>query len=190
VAPVATATPVPASPPPQPVVVAAPLRRGSWHARAVGGWAFRDFGTDAPDDGPHAGVDVGHTWGSGWGVDALYRYSSAKFPVAGNPTLAADGGDFHTVGVKLTYEVPIGADCRWRFFAGAGPTYTFSSRFEESGDGFGGFGTLGLGYCLSRQVSLEIAVEGHGFETDVGSRSGEARWVWSVAPVVGIRFDF
>ncbi len=165
---------------------------GGWHVRAGVGYAF-SLGEDPADPCVYFGADIGYTFCGTkcgcWGIDAFYRTQSAQFD---RDPGGEDGGDFHFVGVKLTYERTIQG--RWYGWAGAGPEYFWTSDYLDDDSGIGGFAEVGIGYMLSRSVRLRAGVEVHLMNTDVGRQSvaddGESRWLWLVAPVVGLELTF
>jgi hypothetical protein len=156
------------------------------------GYAF-SFGEDSADPCLYLGGDIGYTpCGTKcgcWGFDLFYRTQSVQFD---RDPAGADGGDFHFVGVKLTYERSIHG--RWYAYAGAGPEYFWTNDYIDDDSGFGIFAEAGIGYMLTRTLRLRFGVEAHGLDTDVGRQSpaddGQSRWLWLVAPVAGLEFSF
>lgn len=166
--------------------------RGGWHVRALGGYGF-SLGEDPANPCNYFGGDIGYTLCGTkcgcWGIDAFYRTQSPRFE---RDPGGEDGGDFHFVGVKLTYERSIHG--RWYGWAGAGPEHFWTDGYLDDDSGFGVFAEAGIGYMLSCSWRLRAGVEVHGLDTDVGRQStaddGQSRWLWLVAPVVGLEFDF
>jgi hypothetical protein len=166
----------------------------AWHARVAGGVLFGVLGTDYPNFGYCAGLDVGHTFPSGFGVDAFYRVQFLSFERSNDPTLTRDGGHFQHLGMKLTYETDHDSGARVGVYGGIGPTYTWSDNFQSISTGIGGFGEAGVSWRVFDRVHLRFGVEAHAFQTDVGrydiGNDGHDRWVYTVAPVIGVEFDF
>ena len=163
---------------------------GGWHVRGVGGFSFWT-GTDAGDNCGYLGADVGRTIGcSCWSVDAFWRGHTAQFDRGSS---GKDGGTWNHVGLEARIERSLGGG-RWFAYAGAGPEYFWTSDYLKDDSGFGVFGEAGLGYVLNRNWSVLAGVEVHGMDTDAGrkfaSDDGDKRWLWVVAPTVGVEFDF
>jgi len=164
--------------------------QGGWNLRALGGLAFWG-GTDAADDCSYFGADVGHSFcGSCWSLGGFWRTHTARFD---RDPAGEDGGTWNHVGLKLSYERSLGGG-RWYVWGGVGPEYFWTTDYLDDDSGFGVFGEAGLGYVVNRHWRILAGVNVHGMSTDVGRRSpaddGESRWLWIVAPVVGIQFDF
>lgn len=165
----------------------------TWHARALGGLAFAE-GTDPPKDCGYLGADLGRTFcGSAcgcWGVDLFYRTHQGRFDRA--PGGGKDGGRFHHLGVKATWERSLGRS-RLYGYAGAGPEFFWTDDYRDDDSGFGAFAEAGVGYRLTRNLRVRAGLNVHGLDTDVARRSaaddGDGRWLWIVAPSVGIEFD-
>lgn len=165
-----------------------------WHVRGVLGYAF-PFGDDAPNECVYWGVDVGRTFCGCWGMDLFYRYNGNQFerdnPPQTRPNI--DGGKWHHVGMKFTYETALSG--RLYMWAGVGPEYWWAQDFLLGDDsGFGVFGELGLGYVINQNWRVRAGVNVHGLDTDITRKSaaddGKSRWLWFVAPVIEIEFAF
>lgn len=188
--------PPPCSPPPPccpPPACGLPCENGAapgWHVRAVAGlttWV----GTDAGDDCAYFGADVGRSFcNTCWGIDVFWRGHTAQFD---RSPLGEDGGTWHHVGIKATFEKSFGGS-RWYGWVGAGPEYFWTSDYLHDDSGFGVFGEAGIGYVVNRNLRIRAGVNVHGMDTDAGRFSpaddGESRWLWALAPMVGLEFDF
>jgi hypothetical protein len=163
-----------------------------WHLRAVGGYAFF-FGEDPAEPCIYLGADVGRTFCGCWGLDLFYRYNSGRFDRINDPRATKDGGEFHHLGVKLTMEHSFNRS-RFYWWAGLGPEYFFTKKYLENDSGFGVFGELGVGYVFNQNFRARLGVNAHGLSTTVTRENpaddGEARWLWIVAPVLEVEFDF
>jgi hypothetical protein len=162
-----------------------------WHVRGVLGRAWT-FGDDEMEDCWYWGFDVGRTFCGCWGLDLFYRYHSGQFDRNNPPQPTVDGGEFHHVGAKFTYDFPIsGKIYGW---AGVGPEYWWTSDYLNDDSGFGVFAELGVGYVFNRNIRLRAGVNIHGLDTDVTrvlpANDGDSRWLWVVAPVVELEWAF
>ena len=128
------------------------------------------------------------------GLDLFYRYHSGQFDRANQGQPAKDGGSWHHIGAKFTFERPFGSGSKWYGWAGVGPEYWWTEDYLTDDSGFGVFGELGVGYVLSRNLRLRAGVNVHGLDTDVTRElpvnDGQSRWLWVVAPVVEVELDF
>jgi hypothetical protein len=210
-APVAPVQPAPTWQPPCPATVAPPADaaligavpsrvrlacergREKAHFRALGGWAFA-FGDDTPDSGAYAGGDLGYTFDGCIGIDVFYRYASARFDRQVPAGLLEDGGDTHHIGLKVTYEASLDSSSGLYVWFGIGPEYFWTERYTNNDDGFGGMAELGIGYLLSDDVRARLGVSVHGFSSSAGRlnavNDGSDRFLWTVAPTLGIEIDF
>ena len=163
---------------------------GGWHARALGGASFW-FGTDAGDNCGYVGADIGRNLcGSCWSIDGFWRGHTAQFD---RDSSSHDGGTWNHVGVKASYERSLGGG-RWFAYGGVGPEYFWTDGYLHDDSGFGAFGEAGIGYRISRHWRVRAGVDVHAMYTDAARRSpaddGNSRWLWTVAPVIGVEFDF
>ena len=169
-------------------------QRSLWSVRGLGGRAFFE-GTDAADACNYWGADLGRTFCcSCWGLDAFYRQNSGSFDRR-NPTgsIGSDSGDFHHVGVKLTFQDRLG-NSRWFAWGGIGPSYFWTSEYLANDSGFGVFAEAGLGYQLNQHLRLRAGLNAHGMNTSVGrldaADDNSDRWLWILAPVLGAELSF
>jgi len=149
------------------------------------------FGEDPADDCGYYGVDVGRSiCTSCWSIDAFWRGHTAQFD---RDPIGEDGGTWNHVGIKLTFEKSFGGS-RWYGWVGAGPEYFWTNDYLHDDDGFGLFGEAGIGYVINRHLRVRAGVNVHAMDTSVGRQSplddGESRWLFAVAPVIGLEFDF
>ena len=153
------------------------------------------YGDDPAADCSYGGLDVGRTWcGSKcngcFGLDLFYRRHTGQFDV--DPA-SKDGGTWHHVGIKATYEKSFGGS-RFSWFAGAGPESYWTEDYLEDDSGFGVFGELGVGFVLSTHWRVRAGFNAHGMDTGVGRKSAadvdQSRWLWVVAPVIEIQGGF
>jgi len=162
-----------------------------WYLTGVFGRAWQ-LGDDHGEDCWYGGFDLGRTFCGCWGLDLFYRYHSGQFERSNSPQPTRDGGAFHHVGVKFTYDFPISG--RLYGWAGVGPEYWWTDGYLNEDDGFGVFGELGVGYVLSQNIRLRAGVNVHGLDTDVTRKfpadDGESRWLWVIAPVIEVEFAF
>ena len=164
-----------------------------WTVRAVGGAAFH-FGTDAGDVGAYAGADLGYRLASGWGVAAFYRYELCRFDRTVPTGLLEDEGNWHHIGLKATFEGPLGFGGRLYAWAGLGGAYSLIENYQADGDGFGGFAELGIGYKLAPNMRAVFGVNVHGIYTSAvrldAANDEDDRLLWTVAPVIGLEIGF
>ncbi len=161
-----------------------------WHVRGTLGLS-RWFGKDAGGNCGYAGADLGRTLcGSCWSLDGFWRTHTAEFD---RDPAGEDGGTWNHLGVKASYERSLDGG-RWFAWGGVGPEYFWTTDYLHNDSGLGVYGEAGIGYVLSRNWRVRAGVNAHGMYTDVGRKSptddGDSRWLWVVAPVVGLEFDF
>lgn len=163
---------------------------GGWHARVLGGlsmWAGEDPGENCG----YLGADLGaNLCGSCWSIDGFWRGHTAHFD---RDPSGEDGGTWNHVGVKASYERSLGGE-RWFAWGGAGPEYFWTSDYLHDDRGLGVFGEVGIGYLVSRTFRIRAGIDVHGMSTDAGRASsaddGDSRWLWLVAPTIGLEVDF
>lgn len=164
-----------------------------WHVRGLGGIVTYS-GDDPGDDCGYAGVDLGRTFCGCWGLDLFYRWNSGQFERLVAAGVAKDGGDWHHVGVKVSKEFAFGDNSPFYAYVGAGPQYFWTEDYISDDDGFGFFGEVGIGYALSRNFRIRAGVDFHGVNTSVTRRDpandGDDRFLWLIAPNIGIEFDW
>ena len=212
-APAPVCAPPPCAPPPP--VCGLPCERGEsdWHVRVLGGKPFL-FGTDAGHGCSYWGADVGTTRCNCVGYDAFYRTMSCddepgSLSPGTSPTAQAasraipasfdrngygkDGGRIQFVGVKATYQSSIGHSAFYGY-GGIGPEYFWTQKYIDNDSGFGGFAEAGIGWHFASWGSLRAGVDVHGDSTSVTRKavadSGQSRFLWTVAPTLGLEFDF
>jgi hypothetical protein len=178
--------PPPCAPPP---CYEVPCGRSQWHLRGLVGFSTW-LGDDAGEECGYVGADIGRALcGSCWSLDAFWRGHTAHF--SRDPD-GEDGGWWHHVGLKASHERSLGG--RWFGYVGAGPQYFWTDGYLNDDSGFGVFGEAGIGYSLSRNWRVRAGVDVHGMYTDVGRQSpaddNDERWLWKVAPYVGLEFSF
>lgn len=208
----APCAPAPCAPPP-PCGLPCERGEGDWHVRALAGVPFQ-FGTDAGEGCFYWGVDVGTTRCNCVGYDAFYRTMScdndprslgpipsptarlASRPIAAEydrNDYGKDGGQTHFVGVKATYQRSLGNSAFYGY-GGIGPEYFWTNKYIDNDDGFGGFAEAGIGWKFAPWGSLRAGVDIHGDSTSVTRKdeadSGDSRFLWTVAPNLGLEFDF
>jgi hypothetical protein len=200
-APRAPVAPVaPTQPLPQAAAQAAPCftlscerKENGWHVRANAGVAFW-AGQDSGDMGFYGGMDLGYTMCSCVGIDAFYRYAGSQFDRTLPNGLLEDNGDFHTVGVKATFDKTFSKNSRWYWFAGLGVGYFKSRRFQVDDDGIAGFAELGTGYMLSNALRIRLGLNVHAMDTSTGrmnpAQDDDSRMLWLFAPTLGFDLDF
>lgn len=163
-----------------------------WHVRLVGGPALY-FGTDNPENCGYLGMDLGRTFCGCWGLDAYYRWSSARFSRDFDYRATKDGGYIHHFGAKLTYERSLGGS---RFYAwgGLGGGYFISEDYLYDDEGWQVFGELGIGYIFTKNFRARLGVNVHGMDTVLTRRNpaddGQSRMLWLLAPVLELEVDF
>lgn len=208
--------PPPCPPPPcAPPPCGLPCERGEsdWHVRALAGVPFQ-YGTDAGDGCFYWGVDVGTTRCNCVGFDAFYRTMtcdndpSSLGPITSPTAQAAsraipveydrngygkDGGQTQFVGLKVTYQSSFGGSSFYGY-GGIGPEYFWTEKYIDNDSGFGGFAEVGIGWKFASWGSLRAGVDIHGDSTSVtrkdASNSGDSRFLWTVAPNLGLEIDF
>jgi hypothetical protein len=168
-------------------------KENGWHVRANGGVGFWT-GTDSGDMGFYGGVDLGYTMCNCVGIDAFYRYAGTQFDRMLPGGLLEDSGDFHTVGLKATFDKTFSDTSRWYWFAGLGAGYFKSRRFQVNDDGIAGFGEAGLGYMLSNAMRIRLGLNVHAMDTVTGrldpANDTSSRLLWLIAPTLGFDLDF
>jgi hypothetical protein len=162
-----------------------------WHLTGVLGYAW-SAGDDEVEPCMYWGFDVGRTFCGCWGLDLFYRYHSGQLDRQNPPEPTQDGGEWHHVGVKFTYDFPISG--RFYGWAGVGPEYWWTSDYLQDDDGFGIFAELGVGYVVNQSWRLRAGINLHGVDTDVTRKfpadDGQSRWLWILAPVIELEFAF
>jgi len=185
--------PPPCAPSCPPPACGLPCENGAapgWHVRAVAGLTTW-FGTDAGDDCAYFGADFGRSFcNTCWGIDVFWRGHTAQFE---RSPVGEDGGMWNHVGVKATFEKSFGGS-RWYGWVGAGPEYFWTSDYLHDDSGFGVYGEAGIGYVVNRNLRIRAGFGVHGMDTDAGrfspAEDGESRWLWVLAPMVGLELDF
>lgn len=170
-----------------------------WHIRGVGGAAFF-AGTDPAENCIYWGADVGRTFCGCWGLDAYYRYNSGRFDLLTPPGLVKDGGGWHHVGAKVTYERGFSQGSRLYWWGGIGGGYFWTQDYLQNDSGVEVYGEAGIGYVLNDTWRIRIGVNAHGMDTNVtrlrrwpvapGTFDRSSRWLWIVAPVGEIEANF
>lgn len=165
----------------------------TWHVRPVVGYATF-HGDDEGDPCTYWGLDVGRTFCGCWGLDLYYRYNSGQFIREPTPGVTfKDGGEWHHVGVKFTYDVPFGSG-PFSGFAGIGAGYYWTDKYIANDDGPEIFLEAGVAWHLNRTWAVRGGVNIHGMDTKVTRRSpaddGKSRWLWIVAPVIELEARF
>ena len=169
-----------------------------WHVRGLFGRSFK-VGDDPADVCLFAGLDVGRTFCGCWGLDFYYRYHSGQFDRQGwtdatGATISEDGGHFHHVGLKLTYERGFTRTSRWYWWAGLGAGYFWSEDYIDDDDGFEVFAEAGVGFVLARNWRIRGGVNVIMMDTSVGreqfTNAGVSRTHWVIAPVIEVEFTF
>ncbi|MDJ0522009.1 MAG: PASTA domain-containing protein [Planctomycetota bacterium] len=172
--------------------VGLPCERGGerFHLRPVGGAAFW-LGDDEGDVDIYAGIDVGYTFASCFGVDVFYRYSAGTFDTQVVAGLLEDSGVFHHVGVKGTYMASLDNSGQLFFWAGLGVAYFWTSDLTIDDDGVSAFAELGLGYALSDAIRVRVGLNLHAMDTESGRflTTDDARVLWTLAPSIGLELD-
>ena len=213
--PCATPPPCAAPPPcaPTPPPCGLPCERGQsdWHVRVLGGVPFM-VGTDAGEGCYYLGADIGTTRCNCIGFDAFYRMMNCddeRVSPAGprtSPTgrraiparfdrdeFGKDGGLIQFVGLKATYEKSFGGSNLYGW-VGAGPEYFWTNKYIDNDSGFGGFAEAGVGWRLGSWGAVRLGVDIHGDNTSVTRKavahSGDSRFLWTIAPTIGMEFDF
>jgi hypothetical protein len=162
----------------------------------MGGFAWFE-GDDAPEGCMYWAAEIGRTFCGCWGLGLFYAYTPAEFDrfvPAGAAGQTVDGGVFHHVGIKFTFEKSI-ADSRFYVHGGIGPEYWWSQDFIVDDEGFGVFGEIGVGYVFSRNFRAILGLNAHWmFDCRTGryfpEDDDEGRDLWIVAPVLGIEVHF
>ncbi len=205
--------PPPCAPPPPPCGLPCELGVSDWHVRAVAGFPFYG-GTDPGEGCFYWGFDVGTTRCNCVGFDAFYRStqcddepgetSPGTSPTAQAATrviaaefdrngYGSDGGKIQWVGVKATYQKSFGGS-NFYGYGGVGPEYFWTENYLDDDSGIGGFAELGVGWRFASWGALRAGVDIHGDSTSVTrkavSDSGDSRFLWTVAPIIGLEFDF
>lgn len=164
-----------------------------WHVRGLGGFVAFE-GDDPADNCGYWGLDFGRTFCGCWGLDVFYRWNSGQFDRATQFGTAEDGGDWHHIGVKLTYERQFATNSRLFWWVGLGPEYFTTDGYDDDDSGFGVYAEAGIGYFVNRNFRIRAGVGIHGVDTDVGRENpaddGEKRWLWILGPHLGVEVDF
>ncbi len=164
-----------------------------WHVRGVVGLATF-FGDDEAENCLYYGIDIGRTFCGCWGLDLYYRYNSGRFTREPQPGVTfEDGGEWHHVGVKFTYDWPIGRG-PFYLWSGIGGGYYWTDKYIANDDGPEVFLEGGVAYNLGRNWAIRAGVNIHGMDTKVTRRlpanDGQSRWLWIVAPVIELEGRF
>ena len=168
-------------------------KENGWHIRASGGVGFWT-GTDSPDLGFYGGIDLGYSMCNCIGIDVFYRYAGTQFDRTLANGLLEDSGDFHTIGLKATFDKSFSDTSRWYWWAGLGVGYFKSRRFQVDDDGVTGYAELGVGYMLSNSMRARLGLNVQALDTVTGradpanDNSGRLLMLW--APTLGIDLDF
>ena len=170
---------------------------GSWHVRAVVGWPLFVGDDDAIEGCYYFGADVGRTFPCCLGVDLFYR----QFGCEADRTVGAgagaytgtDVGTWYTIGVKATMSHSIN-NGKVYWYAGIGPEFFWAQDFVATDEGFGGFAEVGLGYMITRHLSIRAGLDVHALSTSAARLNtvddGSTRLLWVFAPIVGVSYDF
>jgi hypothetical protein len=166
-----------------------------WHVRGVVGLATFS-GTDPAENCIYYGADIGRTFCGCWGLDAYYRYNSGRFDLDSALGTIQDGGSWHHVGAKLTYEKAFSQGSRLYGWAGLGGGYFWTEDYFTDDSGPEVFGEAGVGFVINDTWRIRGGVNVHGMDTNVTRRRAlldgftESRWLWIIAPVIEIEADF
>ena len=141
-------------------------------------------------------MDVGRTFCGCWGLDFFYRWHGCQFDRAlvGTTALGQDGGGFHHIGGKITWETSFGGS-RFFWYVGVGGSYWWTQDLVTNDQGGALFGETGFGYVISQSIRVRVGVDVHGiFSTDATraqpGNDGSTRSLWVFAPNAGIEIDF
>ena len=168
-----------------------------WQFGVVAGGCFY-FGEDAGEPCSYAGINFGRTFCGCWGLDLFYRWHSGRFERdLPNGQTFDDGTEWpdgwHHIGIKFNYGRSISGS-RFYWFVGAGPEYWWTEGYIDDDSGFGIYAEAGIGYRISQNFSVQAAVMAHGMDTEVTRKNplddGDSRWMWVVAPTVGVHVHF
>ncbi len=170
----------------------------TWNVGVVGGAGFY-LGDEATERACcYTGADVGRTWPCCcFGASIFYRTFGGRFDrvvtAPGAPArTGADTGRFHTIGVKATYQRSIN-NSRWSWYVGAGPEFFWTHDYLANDDGIGGFGEAGVGYRLTRKLSIRGGLEVHALSTSAArlnaANDNSKRLLWVLAPVLQLQFS-
>ncbi|MDF1702389.1 MAG: hypothetical protein P1V36_14665 [Planctomycetota bacterium] len=164
-----------------------------WHVRGVVGLATF-AGTDSAEPCIYYGVDIGRTFCGCWGLDLYYRYNSGRFTREPTPGITfKDGGEWHHVGVKFTYEWGIGSS-PFYLWGGIGGGYFWTDEYIANDDGPEVFLEGGVAWNLGRNWAIRAGVNAHGMNTSVTRRlpanDGQDRFLWIIAPVIELEGRF
>ena len=165
--------------------------RWNWRVRVVGGYPFQ-FGDDAGEACClYLGADFGRNFcGTCFAVEGFFRTHGEKFDVEG---YGVDSGRFNHVGVKAYYERSFNKG-KLYWWVGAGPEYFWTTDYLENDSGFGVYAEAGIGYILSENWRIRAGINMHADYTSVARDlivdSGKDRWLFTVAPVISLEFDF
>lgn len=167
-------------------------RQGRWHLRAAGGGAFR-LGADHGKPGAYGGVDVGYTFPGCVGADLLYRYAGGTFDrlVAGG--VRHDGGSWHMIGLKATYQGTFTRNGRLFGWAGLGCGWMKSVGYVHDDSGFAGYAEAGVGFLLSDSARLRLGGMVEAMDTNAArsdpATDGRSRLLWLLAPTLSLELD-
>lgn len=166
----------------------------TWHVRGLIGFVTY-VGDDPGEDCGYWGLDIGRTFCGCWGLDVFYRWNSGQFDrlQLGGGTFE-DGGDWHHVGVKVTYEGRIGDNPRWTWWVGLGPEYYWTEDYMDDDSGFGIYAEAGVSFAVMENLRIRLGVGIHGMDTDVTRENpiddGDNRWLWVIGPHIGLEYSF
>lgn len=164
-----------------------------WHVRPVVGLATF-AGDDAAENCIYYGLDFGRTFCGCWGLDVYYRYNSGRFTREPTPGITfKDGGAFHHVGVKFTYDWNFGSS-PFSAFGGIGGGYFWTEDYLNDDSGPELFLEAGVAWHLGRNWAIRGGVNAHVMDTDVTRRNpaddGKSRILWVIAPVIELEARF
>ncbi|MDA1194402.1 MAG: hypothetical protein O2894_04390 [Planctomycetota bacterium] len=151
-------------------------------------------GTDSAENCVYYGVDIGRTFCGCWGLDLYYRYNSGRFDREPAPGQGfKDGGEWHHLGLKATYEQALGGGPVY-LWGGLGGGYFWTNNYIANDDGPEIFAEAGVGFNLGRNWAIRAGVNVHGMDTTVTRKfpadDGKSRWLWIIAPVAELEFRF
>jgi len=167
-------------------------KENGWHVRGLAGAAFF-AGLESGTTGLYAGADIGYTMCNCLGIDVFYRFAASTFDRNLPNGLLEDSGDWHTVGLKATFDKTFNATSRWYWSAGLGAGYFKSRRYQEDDSGLAGYAEFGVGYMLSNSIRARLGLDVHAMKTTTGrlnpASADGSRMLWILAPVLGVEID-